>query len=329
MRPTIKIGLVAPFEGRYRYVGYDVIYAVRLALQEVNAAGGVGGYNVELVAYDDGADPAMAVEQARKLAADSQVVAVIGHFREETTLAASNIYAEAGIPLVAPAVFDPVLTAGDADVYCLAPPIEMVASALLQHLVELEQDQVALVTDGGPLGAAVRQVAPSHQVQVWPVVSPDQTNWLEDVMASGVGAVLCDTDPVTAGETISALRAMNWEGHFLGGPELAAPDFAAVAEEAAGGVVFVTPWPFPDEENTVSAYQNVSNGVSPGSFALPAYDATWVLLEALEQDIAVRREPTRNGTASVLFTTEREGEGAALYWYRYDAEGAVCPLGKE
>ena len=60
VRPTVKIGLVAPFEGRYRYVGYDVFYAVRLALQEVNAAGGVGGYHVELVAYDDGADPAMA-----------------------------------------------------------------------------------------------------------------------------------------------------------------------------------------------------------------------------------------------------------------------------
>lgn len=342
VRPTVKIGLVAPFEGRYRYVGYDVIYAVRLALREANAAGGVAGYNVELVAYDDGADPAMAIEQAHKLAADPQVVAVVGHFREETTFAASNVYAEADIPLVAPAVFAPMLTEGETGVYHLAPPVDAVASALLQHLDELEQSQAALVTDGGPLGIALQRLVQSHQVQVWPTVSPDEADWLEIVGGSGVGAVFCDTDPVTAGETVSALRAVNWEGVFLGGPELAAPDFVAVAEESASGAVFVTPWPFPDDENTVFAYQAVSNGVPPGPLALPAYEATWVLLEALEWDIVASGKPTRGGVATALPDTRREGElgniafdaglswgNAPLYWYRYDAEGAVWSLSGE
>lgn len=342
IRPTVKIGLVAPFEGRYRYVGYDVIYAVRLALREANAAGGVGGHNVELVAYDDGADPAMAIEQARKLTTDPQVVAVIGHFREETTFAASNVYAEAGIPLVAPAVFAPTLAEGGAETYHLAPSVDAVVSALLQHLDELEQYQAALVTDGGPLGATLRQLERSHQVQVWPVVSPDKADWLEDIIASDVGAVLCDTDPVTAGETVSALRMSNWEGVFWGGPELAAPDFVAVAGETAGGAVLVTPWPFPDDENVVSAYQAVSNGVPPGPLALPAYDATWVLLEALERDIVASGKPTRSGVAVALPDTRREGElgyiafdagrswgDAPLYWYRYDVEGTVWALGQE
>ncbi|MCP4539944.1 MAG: ABC transporter substrate-binding protein [Chloroflexi bacterium] len=338
--------MVAPFEGRYRYIGYDVIYAVRLALQEVNAAGGVGGYNVELVAYDDGADPVMAVEQARKLATDPQVVAVIGHFREETTLAASDIYAEAGIPLVAPDVFAPMLTEGD--VYRLAPSAKVVASALLEYLDELEHDQVALVTNDGSLGVALQQIAQSYQVQVWPVASLDQANWLESVMVSGVEVVLCDADPVTAGETISALRTMNWEGLFLGGPELAVSDFVAVSKDVAAGAVFVTPWPFPDDEtvffdkNIVSAYQAISNGVPPGPLALPAYEATWILLEVLGQDIVIYRKPTRNGMAIAFPTTEREGElgpitfdtdgnwnEASLYWYRYDAKGVVRSLGKD
>jgi branched-chain amino acid transport system substrate-binding protein len=342
VRPTVKIGLVAPFEGRYRYVGYDVIYAVRLALREANAAGGVGGYNVELVAYDDGADPTMAIEQARKLAADSQVVAVIGHFREETTFTASSVYAEADIPLIAPAMFSPMFTEDETEVYYLAPTVDAVASALLQHLDELEQYQVALVTDGGPLGGALQQLAQSRRVQVWPVVSLDRADWLETVRNSGVGAVLCDTDPVTAGETISALRVFKWEGVFLGGPDLAAHDFVAVAEETADGTVFVTPWPFLDDGNIVSAYQTVSNGVPPGPLALPAYEATWVLLEALERDIVANRKPTRTGMVVTLPDTRREGElgyitfdaglswgDAPLYWYRYDAEGAVGPLGRE
>ena len=100
-RPVVKIGLVAPFEGRYREVGYEVIYAARLAVREANAAGGVAGYSVELFALDDGGDPAMAVEQTKKLAADSQVLGVIGHWRGETTIAAASEYERTGIPLLA------------------------------------------------------------------------------------------------------------------------------------------------------------------------------------------------------------------------------------
>jgi ABC-type branched-subunit amino acid transport system substrate-binding protein len=102
--PVVKFGLVAPFEGRYRPVGYDALYAARLAVRERNAAGGVGGYRVELVAYDDGGDAPSAVERARQLALDSQVVAVIGHYRIETTRAAWDIYAREALPLIVPVI---------------------------------------------------------------------------------------------------------------------------------------------------------------------------------------------------------------------------------
>jgi ABC-type branched-subunit amino acid transport system substrate-binding protein len=102
-RPVVKIGLVAPFEGRYRDVGYEVIYAVRLAVREANAAGGAAGYSVELTALDDGGDPAAAVEQARKLATDPQIAGVIGDWLDATTLSAAPIYAAEGIPYLATA----------------------------------------------------------------------------------------------------------------------------------------------------------------------------------------------------------------------------------
>ena len=53
VKPVVKIGLVAPFEGRARAVGYDAIYAARLAVREANAAGGIGGYRLAVVALDD------------------------------------------------------------------------------------------------------------------------------------------------------------------------------------------------------------------------------------------------------------------------------------
>ncbi|MBS1245622.1 MAG: exported protein of unknown function [Chloroflexi bacterium] len=103
-RPVVKFGLVAPFEGRYRPIGYDAIYAARLAVRERNASGGVGGHRVELVAYDDGGDAQAAVERTKQLALDPQVVAVIGHFRVDTTRAAWDVYAREALPLIAPVI---------------------------------------------------------------------------------------------------------------------------------------------------------------------------------------------------------------------------------
>lgn len=99
--PVIKIGLVAPFEGQHRAVGYDVIYSARLAVREMNLAGGIGGYRVELVALDDAGDPELAQQAAASLALDSLVVAVVGHWLSPTTAAAAAVYAQAGLPLLA------------------------------------------------------------------------------------------------------------------------------------------------------------------------------------------------------------------------------------
>jgi ABC-type branched-subunit amino acid transport system substrate-binding protein len=100
-RPVVKIGLVGPFVGRYREVGEEVIYAVRLAVREANQAGGLRGYSVELMAYDDEGDPALAAQQARKISEDPQVAGVVGDWLESTTQAAAPVYDRAGIPFLA------------------------------------------------------------------------------------------------------------------------------------------------------------------------------------------------------------------------------------
>jgi len=68
---VMRIGLLAPFEGRYREVGYDAYYAAKLALQDY------GKTDVELVAVDDGGDVERAIDRAYALAGDPFVKAVI------------------------------------------------------------------------------------------------------------------------------------------------------------------------------------------------------------------------------------------------------------
>lgn len=97
---TVKVGLVAPFEGRWRDTGYDAIYAARLAIREVNEGGGIDGYRVELVALDDGGDARLAAEAAATLVADPQVLVALGHWLPETTAAAVPVYAAASLALL-------------------------------------------------------------------------------------------------------------------------------------------------------------------------------------------------------------------------------------
>ncbi len=100
VEPVVKIGLVGPFEGRERAIGYDAIYSARLAVREINEAGGINGQRVALVALDDGGQPDLAEAAARSLALDPDVVLVVGHWLEETTAVAAPIYLEASLPFI-------------------------------------------------------------------------------------------------------------------------------------------------------------------------------------------------------------------------------------
>jgi ABC-type branched-subunit amino acid transport system substrate-binding protein len=98
--PTVKIGLVGPFEGKNREVGYDVIYSARLAIREINENGGIGPYRLALVALDDGGDAEMATETAASLVIDPGVMAVVGHWLPGTTAAGKAVYDAESLPFV-------------------------------------------------------------------------------------------------------------------------------------------------------------------------------------------------------------------------------------
>jgi ABC-type branched-subunit amino acid transport system substrate-binding protein len=98
--PVLKVALVGPFEGEHRAIGYDAIYSARLATRQINEAGGIGGYRIGLVALDDSGNEELARQTAVSLTIDPAVVAVVGHWRPDTTGAAASIYADAGLPLL-------------------------------------------------------------------------------------------------------------------------------------------------------------------------------------------------------------------------------------
>jgi branched-chain amino acid transport system substrate-binding protein len=109
---VIKIGHVGPTSGAIAHLGKDNENGARMAIDELNAKGvEIGGKKVtfELLAEDDGADPKQGTAAAQKLV-DSKVVGVIGHLNSGTTIPASKLYSDAGIPQISPSATNPKYT---------------------------------------------------------------------------------------------------------------------------------------------------------------------------------------------------------------------------
>lgn len=247
-RPVVKIGLVAPFEGRYRSVGYEVIYAVRLAVREANAAGGVAGFSVELTALDDSGDPALAIEQVQKLNADPQVVGALGHWLAATTQAAAPEYLRLGLPMLATGAGP--LPAGTLRLWPAGPCQLSTPLGCVEALEDLRQRaaDTVMVTGPAPLPAdtpdpdfAARYRAISNGVEPGfeAVLAYDAARLLLDAVAraaaqnktptrNGVGAALAQSDfsglsgPIrfdAAGQWVSPpARAYLWQAGELREP---------------------------------------------------------------------------------------------------------------
>jgi len=109
---VVKIGHVGPTSGAIAHLGKDNENGARLAIDELNAKGvTIGGKKVkfELLAEDDAADPKQGTAAAQKLV-DSKVNGVIGHLNSGTSIPASKIYSDAGIPQISPSATNPKFT---------------------------------------------------------------------------------------------------------------------------------------------------------------------------------------------------------------------------
>ena len=110
---TIKIGMLTPLTGFAAADGFSAHESVKLAVEKVNASGGLLGKKVELVCYDDAADPKQSVPLANKLIGQDKVVAFVAGSYSLPTRAVSAIFNDEEIPLVSAYALHPDITKGD------------------------------------------------------------------------------------------------------------------------------------------------------------------------------------------------------------------------
>lgn len=101
----IKIGVSAAITGAAPLDGERTMQGIEMAVEEINAAGGVNGRPLEMIVEDDQNTANIAVNVVNKLVNDPEIVAIIGPHRSANAMATEQIMADAKIPFLTGAVF--------------------------------------------------------------------------------------------------------------------------------------------------------------------------------------------------------------------------------
>jgi len=158
---VVRIGHVAPLSGAIAHLGKDNEYGARLAIEELNAKGvNINGKKIkfELVAEDDASDPKQGTAAAQKLV-DAKVSGVIGHLNSGTTIPASKIYSDAGIPQISPSATNPKYTRqGFKTAFRLVADDVRLGGLLGRYAVnELKGKTIAVIDDRTAYGQGVAE----------------------------------------------------------------------------------------------------------------------------------------------------------------------------
>jgi branched-chain amino acid transport system substrate-binding protein len=158
---VVTIAHVGPTSGAIAHLGKDNENGAKMAVEELNAAGvTIGGNKVtlKLMTEDDAADPKQGTAVAQKLA-DAKVAGVVGHLNSGTTIPASRIYSDAGIPQISPSATNPKYTRqGFKTAFRLVADDVHLGSTLGKYAVkELKGKAIAVIDDRTAYGQGVAQ----------------------------------------------------------------------------------------------------------------------------------------------------------------------------
>ena len=111
---TIKIGSIGPLSGAVAVYGVECKNGIELAVEEINAAGGINGKKIELICEDDEGNPEKSVNAYKKLVTKDGVKFIVGSLTSGCTMAVTSLAQAQKVLMIAPAATAPAITdAGD------------------------------------------------------------------------------------------------------------------------------------------------------------------------------------------------------------------------
>lgn len=299
---VVKIGHVAPMSGAQAHYGKDNENGVRMAIEDLNAQNiSIGGKKIkfEIAAEDDAADPKQGTAAAQKLC-DAKVNGVVGHLNSGTTIPASKVYHDCGIPHITGAATNPDLTKpGYKTTYRIIANDNALGAALAFYAADaLKLKTVAVIDDRTAYGQGVAEVfKKTAEAKGMKVVDQQFTNdKATDFMAILTAIKAKKPDAVFYGgmdaQAGAMLRQMDQLGlsnvKFFGGDGICTNEIVKIAAGAkslnnvvcAEGGSSIAKMPGGTE------WKKRYDAKFPGQFQIYSpytYDATFVLVDAMKR----------------------------------------------
>lgn len=244
---AVKIGHVAPMSGAIAHLGKDNENGARMAIDELNAAGVmIAGKKIklELMAEDDGADPKQGTAVAQKLV-DAKVAGVIGHLNSGTTIPASKLYSDAGIPQISPSATNPKYTRqGYKTAFRVVADDVHLGSTLGKYAVQtLKGKSIAVIDDRTAYGQGVAEEftkaaeAAGAKVVAKEFTTDKATDFnaiLTTIKGKQPDVVFFGGMDAVAGPMLKQMKSLGIKAKFMGGDGICTTDLIKFAGDAVG-----------------------------------------------------------------------------------------------
>ncbi len=298
---VVKIGHVGPTSGSIAHLGKDNENGARMAVDELNAKGfTIGGKKVkfELLAEDDAADPKQGTAAAQKLV-DAKVNGVIGHLNSGTTIPASKIYHDAGIPQISPSATNPKYTQqGFETAFRVCANDGQLGGTLGRYAVQVNKAKsVAVIDDGtaygqgvaaefekGAQGKGAKVVATEHTTDK----ATDFNAILTKIKATNPDVIFFGGMDAVAGPMLKQMKTLGINAKFMGGDGICTEQLAKLAGDgmADGQVVCAEAGGVEDAgkkamEDWKAAYKK-KFGIDVQIYAPYVYDAVMTMANAMK-----------------------------------------------
>ena len=344
---VVKIGHVGSISGIIAHLGKGNENGARMAIEELNAKGvTIGGKKVkfELLAEDDAADPKQGTAAAQKLV-DAKVNGVIGHLSSGTTIPASKIYFDAGIPQISPSATNPKYTQqGFKTAFRMVANDGQLGGALGRYAVQINKaKKIAVIDDRTAYGQGVAQefiksVKSKNagvEIVAQQYINDKATDFnaiLTAIKAKNPDVIFFGGMDAVAGPMLRQMKALGINAKFMGGDGICSEGLAKLAGDAMadGQVVCAEAGGVEDAQkngmsNFKAAYKK-KFGIDAQVYTPYVYDAVMVMVEAMKK--ANSAEPAKylpelakinykGVTGNIAFDAKGDIKDGALTLYTY------------
>jgi branched-chain amino acid transport system substrate-binding protein len=328
---TIKFLVVGPMTGDSAAQGLQMKAGSQLAVDEINAQGGVNGEKLEFEVADDAGTPNQATIIAQKYSLDKNLLFVLGHNNSSCSIAALPIWQKAGIPVISPSNTSPTITRlGYENYFRIVANDDIMSKNLCEFAVKkLEMKKPALIWENSDYGKGMRDVSMSALPELGVEVAADDSfisgvdrdysAIITKYKGLGVDGVLFLGDYTGGGLFAKQAKNLGLNVKIAGSSSCSHQKLIEIGGDATEDFYVVAPFdPFDTRPKQAKFIDNFLDRTNerPGEWGADAYDIVYLVKAAYEKGGTDRTALIRSLHALEIF----DGVSGS---FRFDEYGDV------